>query len=58
MPVDTNSLIVKLAPETDSSAMAPTRGIVYDTKCLMIMSFSPCVISFCPRDCNKSLIIR
>jgi hypothetical protein len=46
-------MLAKMALETDSFALAPTGGIVYEIKCLMNLTFVSCVLSFCSRDCNK-----
>lgn len=51
--IDTDSMLAKMALETDSFALAPTGGVVYECKCLMNLTFVSCGLSFCPRDCNK-----
>jgi hypothetical protein len=51
--IETDSLPVKMALESNSFALAPTGGIVYETKNLMNLSFMFVSVAYCRRDCNR-----
>ncbi|RLN27752.1 hypothetical protein C2845_PM05G33580 [Panicum miliaceum] len=51
--VETDSMTTKAALSTNSFALAPVVGIIYEAKCLMNLSISSCALSYCSRDCNK-----
>jgi hypothetical protein len=51
--IETDSLLLKMALESNSFALAPTGGLLYDIKCTLNDSVSSWSCSFCPRECNK-----
>jgi hypothetical protein len=51
--VETDSLMLKLALDSDYFALAPTGGIIHEMKSPLAISFSSWSSSYCPRDCNR-----
>jgi hypothetical protein len=51
--IETDSMLARLALESNSFALALTGGVVYEIKSLMNLFFTSVVVSFCPRECNK-----
>ncbi|CAO2186475.1 unnamed protein product [Urochloa humidicola] len=51
--LETDSMLVKLALESSTFSLAPTRGIVFEIKSCISTFFTSCKVSYCPRDCNK-----
>jgi hypothetical protein len=46
-------MLLKLALESNSFALAPTGGILHEIKSMLFHSFRLWRFSFCPRECNK-----
>ncbi|CAN6201987.1 unnamed protein product [Urochloa humidicola] len=51
--IETDSMLLKLALESNSFALAPTGGIVFEIKSYLNVSFSEWAIVFSPRECNR-----
>jgi hypothetical protein len=51
--IETDSMLLKMALESNSFALAPIGRLLYDIKCMLNDSFSSWRCSFCPRKCNK-----
>jgi hypothetical protein len=51
--VETNSLMLKLALDSNPFTLAPTGGIIHEMKSSLAISFSSQSSSYCPRDCNR-----
>jgi hypothetical protein len=50
--VETDSLMLKMAMESNSFELAATGGIVFEIKDLLRSLFVSSTVSFCPRLCN------
>jgi hypothetical protein len=51
--VETNSMLLKMALESNTFSLTPTGGIVFEIKSLMNMYFNVCSFSFYHRECNR-----
>jgi hypothetical protein len=51
--IETDSLLLKMALESNSFALAQTGGILCEIKTMLLDSFSSWSFSLCPRECNK-----
>jgi hypothetical protein len=51
--IETDSMLLKLALESNSFALAPTGGILHEIKSILFDSFRLWRFSFCSRECNK-----
>jgi hypothetical protein len=51
--VETDSMLLKIALESNSFALAPTGGLLHEIKSMLLDSFNSWRFSFCPRECNK-----
>ena len=51
--IETDSMLAQMALETNSFALEPTGGVIYEIKSLVNLFFSLVVVSFCPRERNR-----
>ncbi|OEL36182.1 hypothetical protein BAE44_0002799, partial [Dichanthelium oligosanthes] len=51
--LETDSMMAKLALESNSFGLAPTGGIVYEIKSLISSNFSDFMVLYSPRECNR-----
>jgi hypothetical protein len=51
--IETDSMLLKLALESNSFALAPTGGILLEIKSMLFDSFRLWRFGFVPRECNK-----
>lgn len=51
--IETDSMLLKLALDSNSFALAATGGIIHEIKSMLNDSFVLWNSSFCPRECNR-----
>jgi hypothetical protein len=51
--VETDSLLLKLALDSNSFALSQAGGIIHEIKSMLNVSFSSWRSSYCPRECNR-----
>jgi hypothetical protein len=56
--VETNSMLLKLALDSNTFELAATGGIVFEIKNLINMYFASCSVSYCPKVCNRHTLWR